>query len=200
MKLLCSAPSPYSRMVRILVRYLELDVEELNTNPLENGDTLLSANPLGQIPCLFLNDGSALYDSEVICRYLDATYARSQLFGESGLDWHAQCQFSLLKGLIDSAVKLRQEQMREEEGVRSAFWTSRFEQALLRGIRELERQGAGSSDRINARSIALVCLLDYMDYRHPALEWRNLAPALALWFEEVRELPIFRETRPDKAC
>ncbi|WP_372870285.1 glutathione S-transferase [Shewanella sp.] len=197
MKLLCSAPSPYSRLVRIMVRYLELKVEEIGTNPFDNGDQLLSGNPLGQIPCLFLNDGSALYDSEVISRYLDVTYAKGQLFGDPNADWQAQCQFSLIKGLIDSAVKLRQEQMREDEGVRSPFWTARFEQALLRGFRELERQGAGSSGRIDIRAMALVCLIEYIEFRHPSLEWRNLAPALALWFDDIRELPIFAETRPN---
>ncbi|MBT1444317.1 glutathione S-transferase N-terminal domain-containing protein [Shewanella sp. JM162201] len=196
MKLLCSAPSPYSRLVRIIVRYLELEVEEVSTNPFDNGDELLRGNPLGQIPCLFLSDGAALYDSEVISRYLDVTHAKSQLFGAPGSDWHLQCQFSLIKGLIDSAVKLRQEQMREDEGVRSPFWTARYEQALLRGIRELERQGAGNRSRIDASAMALVCLLDYVDFRHPSLDWRKLAPATALWFEEVRELPVFAQTRP----
>ncbi|QSX29424.1 glutathione S-transferase [Shewanella cyperi] len=193
MKLLCSDASPYARMVKIVIRHLALDVEEIITNPFDNGPELIDANPLGQVPCLFLNDGSALYDSEVICRYLDANYGQGKLFGS---DWQAQCQFSLLKGLIDSAVKLRQEQMREDEGVRSPFWTARFEQALLRGMKELERLGLGAGAEINARTIALVCLLDYLDFRHPNLDWRKVAPAVSLWFGEVRNQNIFELTKP----
>ncbi|ESE39564.1 glutathione S-transferase [Shewanella decolorationis] len=197
MKLLCSLASPYARCVRTLIRYLGIkDIEEVLVNPMENTAELLDVNPLGQIPCLITNDGVPLFDSEVIMRYLDAELGEQQMFGGQVDNWVLQCQYSMIKGLTDSAVKLRQEQMREEEGVRSAFWTSRFEQALLRGLMQMEHQSVITQATIQAPQLALICLLDYVDFRHPELDWRKVAPATAIWFSEMRELPAFIETRP----
>ncbi|EGM71695.1 glutathione S-transferase N-terminal domain-containing protein [Shewanella sp. HN-41] len=197
MKLLCSQASPYARCVRSLIHYLGIkDIEEVTVNPFENTAELLDANPLGQIPCLITNDGIPLFDSEVIMRYLDAELGEQQMFGAHRDNWVLQGHFSMIKGLIDSAVKLRQEQMREEEGVRSAFWTSRFEQALLRGLMQMEHLSVITQATIQAPQLALICLLDYVDFRHPELDWRKVAPATALWFSEMRNLPAFIETRP----
>ncbi|MGL4446580.1 MAG: glutathione S-transferase [Shewanella sp.] len=196
MKLLCSQASPYARCVRSVIRYLGIqDIEEVMVNPFENSPLLLEVNPLGQIPCLITDDGAVLFDSEVIMRYLDANRG-TQLFGSASGDWALQCQFSMVKGLIDSAVKLRQEQMRADEGLRSAFWTQRFEQALLRGLQQIEQQGLMTQPIIQAPQLALVCLLDYVDFRHASLDWRRVAPATASWFTQMRELPAFAATRP----
>ncbi|MBM7072836.1 glutathione S-transferase [Shewanella sp. 202IG2-18] len=85
----------------------------------------INANPLAKIPCLIFDDNCALFDREVIIRYLDEKHGKNKLFGEK-LDWQRAANFSMVKGLVDSTVGLRQEQMREEEGVRSPFWTERF--------------------------------------------------------------------------
>ncbi|MGI1944103.1 glutathione S-transferase [Shewanella glacialipiscicola] len=197
MRLLSSKASPYARCVRVLIQHLGINnIEELLVNPFDNTAELLDANPLGQIPCLITNDGMALFDSEVIMRYLDTELGDRQMFGASSGNWLLECQYSLVKGLIDSAVKLRQEQMRQEEGVRSAFWTSRFEQALLRGLMQIELQTVITQTTIQAPQLALICLLDYVDFRHFGLDWRKVAPATALWFGEMRDLPAFIQTRP----
>lgn len=197
MRLLSSKASPYARCVRVLIQHLGINnIEELLVNPFDNTAELLDANPLGQIPCLITNDGMALFDSEVIMRYLDTELGDRQMFGASSGNWLLECQYSLVKGLIDSAVKLRQEQMRQEEGIRSAFWTSRFEQALLRGLMQIELQTVITQTTIQAPQLALICLLDYVDFRHSGLDWRKVAPATALWFGEMRDLPAFIQTRP----
>lgn len=197
MKLLCSLASPYARCVRSLIHYLGIkDIEEVLVNPMENTAELLDANPLGQIPCLITNDGVSLFDSEVIMRYLDAEFGGQQMFGAQTNNWLMQCQFSMIKGLLDSAVKLRQEQMREEEGARSALWSARFEQAILRGLMQMEHQSVITQTQLQAPQLALVCLLDYIDFRHHELDWRKVAPATALWFSDMRNLPAFIATEP----
>ena len=197
MRLLSSQASPYARCVGVLIQHLGINnIEELLVNPFDNTAELLDANPLGQIPCLITNDGLALFDSEVIMRYLDTELGDRQMFGAASGNWVLECQYSLVKGLIDSAVKLRQEQMRQEEGLRSAFWTSRFEQALLRGLMQIELQTVITQITIQAPQLALICLLDYVDFRHSELDWRKVAPATAFWFSEMRDLPAFIQTRP----
>ncbi|WP_394146678.1 glutathione S-transferase N-terminal domain-containing protein [Shewanella atlantica] len=196
MKLFYSDTSPYARCVRVVIRYLEIEgIKELKTDPFENSEALLQANPLGKIPCLQLGDGSAIHDSEVILRFIDSEFGRSKLFGGTAHDWVNESQFSLIKGLLDSAVALRQESVREE-GKRSVFWISRHEQALLRGLKQLERSGIISRPKLVIQQFSLACLLEYLDFRHPDLSWRKLAPALSNWLPDFAAHPAMSATRP----
>lgn len=197
MKLFYSDASPYARCVRVVIRHLKIDgIDEIKTNPLANGEDLLEANPLGKIPCLQLNDGSSLYDSEVILRYLDTELGGGRLFGVRESNWVSESHFSLIKGMLDSAVALRQEQMREEEGKRSSFWTARFEQALLRGLQRIEQGGLMTTPQLSIHQICLACLLDYLDFRHADLKWRKVAPAVASWLADFEDLPALKMTQP----
>ncbi|WP_335917624.1 glutathione S-transferase N-terminal domain-containing protein [Shewanella chilikensis] len=81
MQLYYSTASPYARVVRVIARELGLALDEKLVNPFDNSDELLSVNPLGKIPCLLLDDGAALFDSEVIARYLDARFGQDRFFG-----------------------------------------------------------------------------------------------------------------------
>lgn len=197
MKLFYSDASPYARCVRVVIRHLKIEgIEEVNTNPLANGEDLLEANPLGKIPCLQLNDGSSLYDSEVILRYLDTELGGGRLFGVRESNWLSESHFSLIKGMLDSAVALRQEQMREEEGKRSSFWTARFEQALLRGLQRIEQGGLMTTPQLSMQQICLACLLEYLDFRHADLKWRRVAPAVGSWLADFKEFPALKMTQP----
>ncbi|MEZ9594856.1 glutathione S-transferase family protein [Shewanella sp. 10N.261.52.F9] len=197
MKLFYSDASPYARCVRIFIQYYKVtEIDEVVVDPFANEEVFLRSNPLGKVPCLSLNDGSSLYDSEVIMRFVDAKYGDAELFGEQYDDWTNQCHFSLLKGMLDSAVALRQEQLRAEEGLRSDFWTARFEQALLRGLKQVEQLGLVNYQKLTAQQVILVCLLDYLDFRHPQLLWRNLVPALEIWHKKIAIKPIFTMTSP----
>ncbi|QLE84386.1 glutathione S-transferase [Shewanella sp. Scap07] len=196
MRLYYSDASPYARCVRVAIRHLAIEgVKEQAINPLLNDEAFVSANPLAKIPCLILNDGAALFDSEVILRFLDSEFGEHSLFGLSPT-WHQQTQFSLLKGLLDSAVGLRQEQMREEEGVRSPFWTARFEQALLRGLQHIEHHGEQRTQALTAHNIMLACLLSYIDFRHGDIAWQHVAPSVAIWYRSFSGHPEMRDTQP----
>ncbi|WOT05785.1 glutathione S-transferase [Shewanella youngdeokensis] len=196
MKLYYSDASPYARCVRVFIRYHHIsDVEEILTDPFDNSPELLRANPLAKVPCLLLNDGLALFDSDVIMRYLDSEFGQSSLLGAVADNWAQQCHLSLLKGIIDSAVSLRQEQCRED-ALRSTFWMSRYEQALLRGLKEVETLGMINTQELTAAQVMLICLLEYIDFRHPDLPWRKLTPALSVWLSGVQKAEPFMATRP----
>ena len=196
--LLYSLASPYARVPRAAIRYLNVsNINEVIAKPFDNESQLVKANPLAKIPCLIFNDGCSLFDSEVIVHYLDETYGSNKLFGESRC-WQRTTDFSMAKGLMDSAVGLRQEQMREEEGVRSPFWTERFESAILRTVSHIESHKAYlfESAELNAERLVLVCALSYVDFRFPQLDWRSQAPNLASWLNEQSKQPWFKETQP----
>ncbi|MGS0680942.1 glutathione S-transferase N-terminal domain-containing protein [Shewanella sp. 125m-7] len=197
MKLFYSDASPYARCVRVCIQYYQItEIEEVIVNPFENHDELLKCNPLAKVPCLALNDGSSLYDSEIIMKYIDAECGTNALFGGQHDNWAEQCHFSLLKGILDSAVSLRVEQLREAEGLRSNFWTGRYEQALLRGLKQVVVLGITHYEKLTAQQVMLVCILDYLDFRHPQLSWRDLAPTLGQWLASAGDAPAFLASRP----
>ncbi len=196
--LLYSQASPYARVARAVIRYLNIpEIDEVVSNPFENKSNLVDANPLAKIPCLIFKDGCALFDSEVIIRYLDSKHGDDKLFG-SETSWQRNTDFSLAKGLMDSAVGLRQEQMREEEGVRSAFWTERFETAIIRAVRHIEKNKNHlfDSSNLNSEKLVLVCALSYVDFRHSNLNWQLQAPKLAHWVNAQLQHSCFVETQP----
>ena len=196
--LLYSLASPYARIARVVVRYLKVpNITEAISNPFENQSNLVDINPLAKIPCLTFEDSCALFDSEVIIRYFDAKHGNNKLFGTE-INWQRAADFSMVKGLIDSTVGLRQEQMREEEGVRSPFWTSRFETAIMRTVDHIETKKSYlyESESLNAEQLVLLCALSYVDFRHPHLQWQSAAPKLAEWTNEQLKQPWFAETQP----
>ena len=106
MKLIYAKPSPYSRKARVTLieKGLQDRIETEISNPLQDEDVLLSANPLGKVPALVLDDGTALFDSSVICEYLDSLAPAPALL-ETGRDrWTLARQMSLADGVLDAAV------------------------------------------------------------------------------------------------
>ncbi|MBV7314651.1 glutathione S-transferase N-terminal domain-containing protein [Shewanella sp. NIFS-20-20] len=195
--LLYSQASPYARMIRVMAGVLNITDMQLElVNPFDNSQRLLEANPLGKVPCLLLSDGSALFDSEVIARFIDHSANHASLFAAPGAEWQRQCQYALVIGMLDAAVALRQEQMRAAEGLASDFWRGRYEQSLLRSLRQIEHSGIIAACELNAERIALVCLLDYLDFRHRNLDWHKVVPAVAKWHQALSPLPVFADTRP----
>ena len=196
--LLYSLASPYARVPRVAIRYLKIEnVNEVIVAPFENPNQLVDANPLAKIPCLIFDDKSSVFDSETILRYMDATHGDNKLFGKEQ-NWPRATDFSMVKGLMDSAVGLRQEQMREDEGVRSPFWTQRFESAILRTVTHIESNKPYfyESEELNAERLVLVCAVAYVDFRFPQFDWRSRTPKLASWVDGQLTQPWFKETQP----
>ena len=75
MKLVYSPPSPFVRKITTLIHHVNLNdrIELINvkTTALSVAEEARSANPLGKIPVMILEDGKAIFDSRVITRYLD---------------------------------------------------------------------------------------------------------------------------------
>src|SRR5437868_11475770 len=115
MQLFYSPNSPYARKARIIIRELDLvsHVEEVSVS-LPADAKLRAVNPLGKIPALLLDDGSVIYDSPVICEYLDELgggkfIPRRSLLREAEGRWRALTLQALGDGLADAAVRRTQE-------------------------------------------------------------------------------------------
>lgn len=148
MQLIYAKPSPYSRKARVTVLEKELAdrVEEIVVSPLEDPAALLEANPLGKVPALRLDDGRCLYDSWVICEYLDSLAPTPRLIPHGAARFDVLRRAALADGVLDAAVTARMELLRPE-AIRWAPWTDRQQRAIRRGLVVMERTWQRSAAR-----------------------------------------------------
>jgi glutathione S-transferase len=196
-KLFYSPTSPYVRkvMAAAIHRGLAGRIEKVTTNPHQSPPELLAANPLSKVPCLVTDDGFALFDSPVICEYLDSLGEAPPLFPapNSAHRWHALRMQALADGILDAAVLRRMEKGRPREAARDAVM-ERQRQAIERGLAFLERDLPGKV--LDIGGVAVACALGYLDFRFADEPWRASCPKLAAWYAEVSALPAFAETAP----
>ncbi len=196
MKLFHSPTSPYVRKVMAcaIARGIDGQIETLSTNPHDSPAALLAANPLSKVPCLLTDDGVALFDSPVICEYLDSLDGALPLFPRPGRGrWTALRLQALADGILDAAVLRRGEAGRPAEEARLAV-IARQRAAVERALDELERTPPHKA--LDIGSISVACALGYLDFRFSADDWRANRPKLAGWYEVIAAEPALVRTAP----
>lgn len=198
MRLHWSPKSPYVRKVMVCAHELGLaDRIELVRSVaamLRPNERLMQDNPLSKIPTLVLDDGFALFDSAVICEYLN-DLAGGTLFPKQGADkWQALRWQALGDGLLDALILWRNE--REREAPLPAL-TAAFETKTRASLKYLDDEAQALAETpFSIGHVALGCALGYLDYRFAALAWRADAPRLAQWYAALWERPSFQATEP----
>ncbi len=196
MKLFYSPTSPYVRKVMAcaIAREIDPQIEKIPTNPHESPAALITENPLSKVPCLVTQDGFALYDSPVICEYLDTVGEALPLFPAAGAArWIALRHQAMGDGILDAAVIRRMESQKPREAARDIF-IARQRDVIARTIAVLGRDPPGRL--LDIGTIAIACALGYLDFRFPEDDWRSSAPRLAAWFEPFAGQRPFTETMP----
>ncbi len=196
MKLFYSPASPYARKVLACAITREIDgrIETLPCNPNESPAELLAVNPLSKVPCLVTEDGLALFDSPVICEYLDSLGDALPMFPAHGpARWRALKFQAIGDGILDASVPRRWEMLKPAEEGRNA-WIARQKAAVDRALDALE---ADPPHRlVDIGSIAVACALGYLDFRFAAQPWRETRPKLAAWLEAFGANPGIARTVP----
>jgi glutathione S-transferase len=197
MKLFYSPNSPFARKVLAcaIARGIDNRIETVDINPHVSPPDLLARNPLSKVPCLVLDDGTAVYDSPVICEYLDSIGEATGVFPSSGTPrWvRLSVMHALADGIMDAAVARRIESGKPQEAARDAFM-ARQKSAVDRGLAVLEGEPPEGLTDIGA--IAVGCALGYLDFRFAHEPWRPTHPRLARWFEQVSKLAPLARTVP----
>jgi glutathione S-transferase len=195
-KLFYSQTSPYVRKVMAcaIERSIERQIELLPTNPHVSPPALLAMNPLSKVPCLVTDDGVALFDSPVICEYLDSVDNEQPMFPRTGgARWKALKYQAMADGILDAAVGRRMEAGKPREDARDVFM-ARMKAAVDRTVDELEKEPPHKIVDIGSLSVA--CALGYLDFRYAAEPWRETHPGLAAWFAALGETPGIARTVP----
>ena len=185
MKLFFSPNSPYVR--KCLATAVEtgladrIELLASNAHPVNRDQDVIKANPLGKVPTLLTDDGGALYDSRVICEYLNET-GRGKLFPAAGATrWLALTQQALGDGILDAALLARYEANVRPEPQRWADWSAGQMDKIATSLAQLERDAASLEGRVDIGTLTLACALWYLDLRFGDLGWRDRHPALAGW-------------------
>jgi glutathione S-transferase len=201
MRLFFSPASPYVRKVLVAAheRGVAGKVENLPSAawPVKRDPNIVKHNSTGKVPCVLLEDDTPLFDSRVICAYVDS-------IGEAGESLYpAATRFTVLTlealadSILDAALLHRYENALRPEDKRWDEWSRGQMEKIDSGLDDLEGRWFGTlSQTFNAGSIAVACLLGYLDFRFPSKDWRESRPELARWYEGSAKRPSMIETWP----
>jgi glutathione S-transferase len=200
MKLLSHPFSPYGRKVRIAMGLKGLqdriEVETVDTSPVDTPD-IDRSNPLGKIPALVIDEDTAIFDSHVICEYLDTLAPSPLLFPKGGVERIKTLTLgALCDGILDAALLLVYEKRFRPEAMRHAPWQERQQGKIDRALDHLEGNPPAWSASPNYGHLTLACALGYLDFRHEG-KWRAGHPKLVAWLDRfAKAVPAFEKTRP----
>jgi len=160
---------------------------------------IVQANPTGKIPTMVLEDGTVLFDSRVICAYLDTLHDGKKLMPRSGAKrFEIMTLEALGDGIMDAAVNNRYENALRPEEFRWSAWSDGQMGKVNASLDQLEEKRLKSLGRVpNMGSIAIASALGYLEYRYPDLKWRKNRKGLARWFKRFSERPAFQASMPE---
>jgi glutathione S-transferase len=201
MKLIGSVTSPYVRKVRVVLAEKKLDYVFELENVWSSDTKITAANPLGKVPCLVMEDGSAMYDSRVIAEYLDTLTPVCKLLPANSRDranvkvWEA-----LADGVGDAAVLAYLERTQRPAELQSQAWIERQMGKVRNGLQvmsdNLGEQPFCMGIHYTLADVAVGCVLGWLSLRFPAIDWRADHPNLARLFDKLSERPSFKDTVP----
>lgn len=200
MKLYHSPTSPYVRKVMVLLhetdQLQDIDLQTVASTPVSPAEPLISKAPLTKVPALERPDGPTLFDSRVICAFLDAR-ARAGLYPDGPGRWDVLTLEALADGILDAALLMTYEARLRPEDKQWDEWVEAQWVKIERACAALnQRWMAHLSGSLDMGQVAVGCALGYLDLRHDARGWRKGNDALAAWFAEFGERPSMVATRP----
>lgn len=201
MSLHWSPKSPYVRKVMVFAHELGLTEQIRKVRSVaamqRPNQELMRDNPLAKIPALIRENGQVLFDSVVICEYLNQL-AEGNLFPESGEEkWQALRWHALADGLLDTLILWRNERDERSGPAQSEVLLAAFELKTRAVLRLLEKEAPGIvQSPLSIGTITIACALGYADFRFAALAWREQAPGLVAWHARLMDMPSFKATSP----
>ena len=197
-QLISSPPSPFARTIcALLIETGQTDVKITNvsTTPLASDATLTAANPVGKIPCLVRDDGSSLYDSRVIARFLDAR-VKAGLYPEKS-QWETLTLEATAHGIMDAAVAMVYEKRLRPEEIWHQPWIDAQWDKVARSLDAVNaRWMSHLHGPVTMAHISMGCALGYLDFRHGDKDWRQGRDALMGWEAKFATRPAMQRTVP----
>ncbi len=201
MKLAFSPASPYARKVKVLLietdQLDDIEMVDGSGTPLAPNTDTVQKNPIGKLPALERDEGPAIYDSRVICAFLDAR-AGDRLYPTSGnRRWETLTLEATGDGIMDAALLITYEGRLRSNDMQMSEWTDAQWDKIKRTCSVLNsRWMSHLAGPLDMGQISVACALGYLDFRHDARNWRKGNDALAAWFETLGQRPSMQASMP----
>jgi glutathione S-transferase len=186
-------------MVSAIELGLDGQIEKIpaQVSPIKRTAPVIADNPLGKVPTLIDDDGNAMFDSRVICEYLDSVAGGGRLFPAPGAArWRALTEQSLADGMTDAALLERYETTLRPPALMWPEWRDGQHDKVVKSLDRLERTAADLAERVDIGTISIGCALAYLDFRFADLGWRDARPRLAAWYATFAKRPAMAATEP----
>ena len=186
--------SPYARKVRVVAAEHGHELELVDTDTWAIPASLYAVNPLGKVPALSVSSGQMMYDSRVICEYLDSLNDGCSLFPvEPRARWRALTLQALGDGIMDAAVAAFVEEHRPTSS-QDEDWRVRQLGSIDRSLDVLQRD-IGSVPEFCVGCISVAVAISYLLFRFGSIHWLDKRTVLQSWYEEMEQRPSFATTR-----
>ncbi len=199
MRLYHSPTSPYVR--KVMVTAIEcgldrrLDLVSTMVPPTQPNQDLSRDNPLAKLPTLITDDGEVLYDSRVICEYLDSLNPGPKLIPPAGSErWRVLRWQAMADGISDAGLLCRYEASLRPENKRSAEWVAGQTTKVNQGLDSAEADGGLLSAPVNLGQIALACAIGRLEFAGDKI--RDGRPKLFAWYDAFARRPSMQATTP----
>jgi glutathione S-transferase len=204
MKLMYAPQSPFARKVRAAA--IELGLEEslelvyVKVVPgLRNDVYAQSYNPLRKVPALVVNERCTIFDSTVICEFLDCLAGGGRLFPRDPDErWSVLSQHTLAQGVCEAVITIRYETSIRPEPKRWQEWIDDQWNKIFDVLSWFDANPhALDPSHLNIAHLALMSGIGYIDFRFgDAIDWRKERPLLSSWVDAVSVRPCFTRTAP----
>jgi glutathione S-transferase len=195
MKLLFSPFSPYVRKCLVTGHEVGLNdrIQLLPSaaNPINRDPDIIPSNPLGKVPTFFTDSGEVLYDSRVICEYLNYL-GKGSLFPGEAARWPALTLQSLADGILDAALLARYEGAMRPEQFQWVGWANAQYNKIETSLDYLNANPSVLEGSVHIGTIAVGCSLWYLDLRFADRNWREHAPRVAEWYARFSQRDSMR--------
>jgi len=204
MKIIGSLTSPYARKVRVVLVEKKIEADFVPENVWVPETNIGQHNPLGKIPCLVMDDGSAIFDSRVIVEYVDTLSPVGKLIPADSRERAAVKTWeALADGLLDAGILARLEATWRPAEQQSSAWVERQMSKIDAALKGMSI-GLGESNychnnQFSLADVAVGCALGYLDFRFPSLNWRAPYPNLDQLHQRLMQRQSFIDTAPPAA-
>ena len=204
MKLIGSLTSPYVRKARIVFAEKKIEVPLIQENVWSQDTKIMESNPLGKVPCLVMDDGSAVFDSRVIAEYVDTLSPVGKLIPADGRERAAVKTWeALAEGILDAGILARLEATWRPAEQQSPAWIerqmSKIDAALKSMSISLGESNYCHNNQFSLADVAVGCALGYLDFRFPSVDWRTPYPNLDQLHQLLMQRQSFQDTVPPAA-